>query len=223
MHPALAILLLWLVFAATHMTLSSVSLRPQLVERLGAGPFLGLYSVVAFATFVPMVALYFGHKHQGAHLFYLGGLPGMQAVVYVGMAYAFALSVAGLVRPSPASIQPGKAETRGVLRLTRHPLFMGVGIFGALHLLVASIHMTELAFFAGFPLFAIVGCWHQDQRKLTTEGDDFAAFHAGTSFLPLPRPAALLAAIREDGLALLAGVGVAVVLRVYHGSLFGGA
>ncbi len=223
MHPALAIVLLWLVFAATHMTLSSVSLRPRLVERLGASGFLGLYSLVAVATFVPMVSLYFGHKHAGAHLFYLGGVPGMQAFVYAGMAYAFALSVAGLVRPSPASIQPGKAEAKGVLRLTRHPLFMGVGIFGALHLLVASIHTSDLAFFAGFPLFAIVGCWHQDQRKLTTEGEDFAAFHAETSFLPVPRPAAVVGAVREDGLGLLAGVGVTVLLRVFHGSLFGGA
>lgn len=223
MHPALAILLLWCVFAATHMTLASVSLRPRLVDRLGSGAYTALYSVVALATFVPMVWLYFANKHEGAHLFYWGAAPGVRWAVYLGMGYAFALMVAGLARPSPASMQPGKAEVAGVLRLTRHPLFMGVGIFGALHLLVASIHATELAFFAGFPLFAVLGCWHQDQRKLVTGGPEFAAFHAGTRFLPLPLPAALVPALREDLVPLLVGVAVAIGLRTFHATLFGGA
>lgn len=223
MHPVLAIVLLWCVFAATHMTLASISLRPKLVARIGAGAYTGLYSVVALATFVPMVSLYFGHKHEGAHLFYLGSVPGMRSIVYLGMAYAFALMVAGLVRPSPASMQPGKPEVAGVLRITRHPLFMGVGIFGALHLLVASIHASELAFFAGFPLFAALGCWHQDQRKLATAGPEFAAFHAGTRFLPIPVPSALLPALREDGVPLIVGVLVAFGLRTFHATLFGGA
>jgi uncharacterized membrane protein len=223
MHPALAIALLWCVFAATHMTLASVSLRPRLVARLGTGAYTGLYSVVALATFVPMVSLYFAHKHEGPHFFYWGGLPAMREIVYLGMGYAFALMVAGLARPSPASLQPGKTEVAGVLRLTRHPLFMGVGIFGALHLLVASIHATELAFFAGFPLFAALGCWHQDQRKLATAGPDFAAFHASTRFLPVPAPAALVPAVREDLVPLLVGVAVAIGLRTFHATLFGGA
>jgi uncharacterized membrane protein len=223
MHPALAIILLWSVFAATHMTLASVSLRPRLVARLGDGAYMGLYSLVALATFVPMVWLYFAHKHEGAYLFYMGALPGMRWVVYLGMGYAFALMVAGLARPSPASFQPGKAEVAGVLRLTRHPLFMGVGIFGGLHLLVATIHATEFAFFAGFPLFAALGCRHQDQRKLASGGPDFAAFHAGTRFLPVPLPSALVPAVREDLVPLLVGVAVAFGLRTFHATLFGGA
>ncbi len=68
-----------------------------------------------------------------------------------------------------------------------------------------------------------MGCWHQDQRKLATDGEAFSAFHAGSSFLPIPRPAALGAAVKEDGLPLLVGLGVAVGLRTYHATLFGGA
>lgn len=221
MHPALAIVLLWLVFATTHMALSSVSLRPRLVERLGPSAFQGLYSLIALATFVPLVWVYFDHKHAGPHLFYLGGIPGIRWAMYVGMGYAFALMVAGLIRPSPTSMVPGKKELAGVLRLTRHPLFMGAGIFGALHLFVASIHASDLAFFAGFPLFALVGCWHQDQRMLATAGDSFERFHAQSAFLPIPRPAALAAALREDAIPLLAGVGVTVVVRSFHPKWFG--
>lgn len=222
--PAYALIaLLWLLFAATHMALSSLALRPRVVGAVGAGPFLGLYSLVAFATFVPVWIVYFAHKHEGAYLFYLGGLPGMRWALYLAMAYAFGLIVAGLVRPSPASITKGTTEVRGTKRLTRHPLLMGLGLIGLFHFLATPIFASDLAFFAGFPLFAVVGCWHQDQRKLATEGPGFRAFYEGTAFLPVPWPGALFAALREDTIAILCGAGLAALIRFLHPSLFGGA
>jgi uncharacterized membrane protein len=140
--------------------------------------------------------------------------------MYAGMALALSMLVAALVRPSPAGLVPGKAEVTGVYRITRHPLFMAVGIYGLLHLLVARVNATELAFFAGFPLFAWAGCRHQDQRKLATAGEDFRRFHAATGFLPFTRPGAL-AGLREMGLPIAVGVALATGLRCFHGRLFG--
>ena len=65
MSAALTIVLLWFAFAATHLALSSLRLRPRLVGVLGEGGFMGAYSLVALATFVPMVSIYFGNKHTG--------------------------------------------------------------------------------------------------------------------------------------------------------------
>ena len=134
MSPTLAIVGLWLGFAGSHMILSSDPLRRSLVARLGAGPFLGLYSVVALAFFVPLVRTYFAHKHAGPLLWSIPlGTP-LRMAIYVAMAVAFVLMVAGLVRPSPADIVPGDPTPHGAQRLTRHPLFMGLGLFGLLHL-----------------------------------------------------------------------------------------
>ena len=101
------IILLWATFAATHMGLSSIGLRPRLVARVGESGFVGLYSLVALAIFVPLVATYFGHKHTGPALWYLGGLPGIRYVMYAGMALAMTLLVGGLMRPSPAARETG--------------------------------------------------------------------------------------------------------------------
>ncbi|MFT5696059.1 MAG: putative membrane protein [Myxococcota bacterium] len=49
MSPTLTLALLWLAFAATHVAMSSLKLRPQLVKLLTPGGFLGVYSLVAFA------------------------------------------------------------------------------------------------------------------------------------------------------------------------------
>jgi uncharacterized membrane protein len=217
---AAAIVFWWLAFAATHMGLSSTPVRSRLVATLGQRGFLGVYSLVAFATFIPLVSAYFGHKHEGPFLWYLGASPVLRWIMYAGMALALSLLVAALLRPSPAAIVPGKSEVAGAYHVTRHPLFMAVGIYGLLHLLVARVNATELAFFAGFPLFAWAGCRHQDRRKLATGGDEFRRFHAQTVFFPFTGPGALRG-LREIRLPLVIGTGLATLLRVFHPQLFG--
>jgi uncharacterized membrane protein len=220
MAAAAEIVALWLAFALTHMGLSSLRLRPRLVGALGERGFLGLYSLVALAVFVPLVGLYFGHKHEGPFLWYFGHVTALRWLMYAGMALALTLLVGGLLRPSPASLGGGRTEVGGVHHVTRHPLFMAFAIFGLLHLGVARVNLTELAFFAGFPLFAWVGCRHQDQRKLATAGEAFRRFHAQTSFLPFGRAGAL-ARLPELWLPATIGAALALGLRALHPRLFG--
>jgi uncharacterized membrane protein len=220
MGATATILLLWLAFAATHMGLSSNRLRPQLVARLGERPFLALYSLVSLVIFVPLIRVYFANKHAGPLLWDLGEIPGLEWLMFAGMAVAFALVVSGGVQMSPASLAPGNAEVKGVFRITRHPLFMGVGLYGLLHLLVVAVNTSELVFFGGFLVFTIAGCRHQDQRKLVTLGDDYRRFHEQTPFLPGSR-GGFLRGVAERPIPMVIGVLVAAVLRYFHANLFG--
>lgn len=215
------IVALWVLFLATHMSLSSQSLRPKLVEKIGPSGFLGVYSVIALAIFIPLAWIYFAHKHAGVYLWYGSTIPWMRPLVYVGMVLAFTLAIGGNINPSPASIAPGDGTIRGVLRITRHPLFMGVGLFGLLHLAVARIHGADLAFFGGLPIVALIGCAHQDRRKLATGGESFRRFYEETSFLPFGRGD--FRALFEPPLALGIGVVATLLLRYFHPTLFGGA
>ena len=82
------------------------------------------------------------------------------------------------------------------------------------------MNASELAFFAGFPLFALLGSWHQDARKLASGDEAFRRFHAATPFLPFSRPSALPQALREDALPVVIGIGVTFVIRYFHAPLF---
>jgi uncharacterized membrane protein len=221
MSPTLTLLALWVGFAGTHMVLSSVSVRRPLVARLGEGAFLGIYSLVAFAFFVPLVWTYFASKHVGPLLWSIPVGTPLRWAIYLGMVVACILMVAGLVRPSPASIVPGDPTPRGAQLLTRHPLFMGLGIFGLLHL-IPNGNAADVVFFGGFPLFALLGCWHQDRRKLAIGGEAFRGFYQQTPFLPFTGRASARG-IRELGpIVIGGGLALTGILRYFHPAWFGG-
>jgi uncharacterized membrane protein len=206
---------LWVLFAATHMALSSQRWRPRLVAKLGDRGFQGVYSGIALAIFVPLVSIYYSHKHSGPYLWTLSRLPGVRWLGYGLMGAAFVLVVAGLVQPSPAGMVRARPVVRGVARLTRHPVLMGFGLWGLAHLLLATVHAAELAFFAGFPIFAVVGCEHQDQRKLAAN-ESYRAFHAATPFLPFSRLGFVRGIVEMPlPVAIAAGIAIAWALRQY--------
>jgi uncharacterized membrane protein len=63
---------------------------------------------------------------------------------------------------------------------------MGLALFGLLHL-VFNASSADVAFFAGFALFAPLGAWHQDRRKLAMDVPGFRQFYDGTPLLPFSR------------------------------------
>jgi len=220
MSPLTTIVLLWLGFAGSHLLLSSLAVRRRLVARMGEQPFRGLYSLVAFAFFVPLVLIYFTHKHGGPTLWALPHGPVLTATVYVMMGLAFVLIAAGLIQPSPAFVVPGDAAPRAVHRITRHPVMMGLAPFGLAHLLPNG-SATDVAFFGGFVLFALIGAAHQDRRKLADGDERFRRFYEATPFFPFTGHGGLgnLASLLP---AAAVGVAAACIVRYFHASLFGG-
>jgi len=216
----LALALLWLGFGGSHVLLSSVRLRPRLVSSLGALPFLGVYSLVAFAFFVPLVWLYFTHRHAGPLLWAPGVGEVGRWVIYAGMAVAFVLFVSSLLQPGPAALVAGPATPRGVYRITRHPQNMGIALFGALHL-VPNGFATDVAFFGGLAAFAVLGSWHQDRRKRVQGPPGYAAFAAATPFLPFTGRETLQGLRELSPLAVALGVGATWLVRHFHARWFG--
>lgn len=224
MSPTTTIVLLWLAFAISHMVLSSIALRPRLVGLLGDRGFQGVYSLISLAVFVPMVMVYFRHKHEGPLLWTVALTPALYWLILIGMALAFVLLVAGLMAPSPVSMTAGQGddamEPRGIHFITRHAVFMAIGLFGLVHL-IPNGYASDVAFFAGFPIFVIVGSIHQDQRKLATD-DRYRAFYEATPLLPFAGRSTLRGLKEMSWLAVLIGLVVTWLVRRYHGAWFGG-
>lgn len=219
MSPASWVALLWALFAATHLGLASRRVEPVLSARLGRTGYLGLYSAVAIALFVPLVWIYFENRHAGPWLWAVPATGLLRAAIYAGLLFAFVLIVASSLRPSPAAVVPGSPEPAGVYRLTRHPLMTGFALVGLLHLPMNGA-ASDVAFFGGLALFPLVGARHQDLRKLAAGDAKFRDFHDATPFF-LFTGRETLRGLREIPLpAVVLGVALAAFARWLHGSLW---
>ena len=226
MATVAALAVLWIAFAGTHVWMSSPGPRARLLARLGANGFQGVYSLVALATFIPLVAIFWRDRHAGPLLWTSIGPPDVARYAnYVLMAAALALLVCSLVpsAAAPSAMQAtGPAEARGVTRITRHPMLAAFGLFGVAHLLMNG-SLGDVVFFGGFPVFGWIGGRHQDERK-TRQVAGYDRVVATTSIMPfgaILRGRQRLVPGELPWVPLGVGLVLTVVVRQYHAVLFG--
>jgi len=217
------IVLFSVLFALTHLVLSHGAIREGFVKTIGEWPFRGLYSLISFLTLGPAAVLWWQNRHLGAVLWELS-FWGERIIAAVLVFFAFQLLLLSLATPSPASMAPAKNEARGVLRITRHPMNMGISMWALAHLL-ANGTVGDVAFFGSFLAVGILGPYHLDARHRRSKGEEFTEFCRQTSVMPfsaiLGRRNRLALDELSFPLALLAAVAF-VVLTVFHSRLFGG-
>jgi len=209
-------------FVVTHLALSHGSLRANLVKTLGPVKFRLLYSFVAIGTFLPAAVIEWTERHLGPVLWDLARW--IELVVGLPlMLLAFVLLVLAFATPSPISLIPGTLEPRGVLRITRHPMNMGLALFGLVHL-VGNGSLGDVAFFSTFVLVGVLGAYHQDARFAGQKGAAFADFRRRTSVLPfgaiLMRRTTFEPSELPWPMVAIAVLAWAAIV-VFHGDLFG--
>jgi len=220
MSPTLEVIAWWTAFAGAHLLLSSLPVRNRLVGALGPSAFQGMYSLIVLALFIPLLRTYFAHKHAGPVLWTLPLVPVVRWIMYALIAAAFVLVVGSQMTPSPANLVPGAMKPRGVLRITRHPFVMGTALWALVHMVMNGA-ASDVAFFGGFVVFALVGAKHQDARKIATGVPGYREFCAATPFLPFAGDETLRG-LRELAPAAAIGIAVTVVVRYFHAAWFGG-
>ncbi|HXR35797.1 MAG TPA: NnrU family protein [Candidatus Binataceae bacterium] len=230
MDPVIAIALWATLFVASHIVISSDAVRPGLIRAIGAMPYRGLYSLVAFATFTPLLLAFAHHKHAGPMLWYLRGVEPIRWLVWLLMLLAFIFFVGSFVNPNPGAIGAdaitgtGSRGVHGMLKVTRHPNFVALTIFALAHMLMNG-WTGDVIFFGSIAALAIFGGRHQDARKLRELGAPYRALVDETSFFP---GAALVSgrqhwtAADTPWVALVLGAVVTAVVMMFHPTLFGG-
>jgi uncharacterized membrane protein len=191
-------------------------------DKLTAGRqvYRALYTVVSFATLGSAFAAYLA---SSAH--YSDGSLEQSTSVYnaclAAASLSFGAAIASLFNASPLGLMPSfegsnsdgaiagikrddriKFTTRGLTRLTRHPLILPVVPWGLSTAYLAGNRPCDYILFGGLSLYAIAGCYAQDLRVIREEGSvgtvfqtearqemsdertQLRAFFANTSFVP---------------------------------------
>jgi uncharacterized membrane protein len=197
------LLLAAIAFVGTHFLLSH-PLRAPLVRVMGEPAFLGVYSVIAFATFIWMIVAY-RSAPLTALMWEVDSV--LWAIVTLLMLIASVLFAGSLVG-NPAFPKPGASATapgvaRGVYAVTRHPMLWSFAIWGFAHILVYPTAKTFIVTMA-IVILSLVGAALQDKKKERLQPEVWPQWERQTSFIPF---AAIIA-----GKARLGGFGAIAII-----------
>lgn len=215
-------------FVLLHLLVSGTQVRDGIVNRIGQGPYMGLFSLASVGGLTWLGIAYSQAHGMAWNVAYWDLSATSRHVQLLVQLLAMLLIVPGLTTPNPTSVQQEGALDRpdvikGMLRITRHPFLWGVAIWAAGHLLVNG-DRASIVLFGSMLALALFGTSSIDAKRKRALGATWDAFAAQTSNVPF---AAILSGrqrlkLGEIGLWRMAlGVGVWAILALAHPLLFG--
>ncbi len=168
-------------FAVTHY-ISATPLRGIMVRGMGEKLYRAIYSIVALITFVWMCRAY--GRAEYVWLWDFGAWTMYVTHVLVLLGFLFVVGGIGVRNPMAMNMADRVVEPPyGWVRITRHPLFWGIALWAAGHLLVNGDE-ASLIFFGTFIFVGLGGTLPQEARKEVRCGEAWGDFAATTSNIP---------------------------------------
>lgn len=224
-----------LYFLLIHILISGTRVRDAIADRIGQGPYMGLFSLASIIGLIWMGWAYALVRHEAANTFYWSVTPATRGLQIALQLIAFFFIVAGQMTPSPTGVRaivpngPGASILKqqdlvsGMLRISRHPFLWGAAIWAAGHLIVNG-DTASFILFGSLLILALLGPLMIDGKRLRKMGEPYRAFMAQTSNVPF---AAILSGRQKLKLGeigwrrLLISVAVWAALLFAHPFLFG--
>lgn len=174
-----------MVFLATHLGLSSTSLRGALAKRLGERGYLAVYSLIALVTLGWLILAFNRTPHTA---FLWPPSPVLYWFTLLLMPLAFIFVVGAFTTKNPTTLgQEGLLNDigagRGVVRITRHPFQWAVVLWAIAHIL-ANADAASLIFFGSLGLVSLLGTFLMDRKKAARSGEEWQRFAGVTSNVP---------------------------------------
>lgn len=171
-----------IAFVGSHFAMSH-PLRAPMVKALGAGGFQLAYTAVSFAT---LAWVYFAFLAAPA-----ADLPGSGEAGWIiatiltwpAMVLLAGSFIGNPALPTPQAEAQTRAEPRGALRVTRHPMMWGIGLWAISHLVLFWSTRTMVTALA-MGILALVGAKLQDAKKEALMGAAWAEWESKTSYWP---------------------------------------
>ncbi len=211
-------------FLLSHSLPARPTVRAALVEALGRGPYLLLYSSLSLLLLVWLVSAVGRAPYVALWPF----APWQTWVPVLVMPFVCLLASLGLLASNPFSLGGRDAgfdpERPGIVGITRHPLLWALTLWAGAHAL-AKGDLAHVVLFGTFAFFSLLGAWAIDRRRQAMMG--FSAWQAlarNAPFLPFGHVGRTRLAgwsLRALLLRSLLAVAVFLVLLTLHAPLIG--
>jgi uncharacterized membrane protein len=185
----LSLILAALFFIGIHLGIAGTVLRDRVIAIAGENTYRAVFSIASLVGIVWLVASY----NRAPYLVTWSMLDWWKPVAIILMLPAALLVVIGLTTPNPTSVaQEGRVgqPPQGIVRVTRHPFLIGVGIWALVHL-IGNGDAASLLFFATWVIVAFAGTVSIDAKRRRLLGAAaWEPFAAQTSIIPFAAVAA---------------------------------
>lgn len=177
------LILATLIFVGGHFVLSSTPLRGAIAGRIGEYPFMGLFSALSVAVLMWMIRAY--GEAPFVEIWVMAGW--MRWLPVALMLVASVLVVASVTTPNPTAagmpVSFAAAGPKGIIKVTRHPMMWGAGLWALSHMLPNG-DLASLIFFGGMAVLALWGTVLIDAKKKDRLGPHWETLAAQSSNLP---------------------------------------
>ena len=177
-------LLFGIIFPLTHSGLAS--LRPFGEKIVGARTWRVIFAFPSLCLSYSWITYFISHAHDGWVFWDLSSFGAAHAVAWMLNFASFLFlypTVFNLKEVAAVEVPKIHLWETGIIRITRHPQFVGQCMWSAAHFAMVGTTFTALtmALLVGHHYFA---CWNGDRRLLAEHGDRFLQIKDRTSVLP---------------------------------------
>ena len=139
---------------------------------------------------------------------------------------ALLLAVTGLTTSNPTIVgEEGRVARppEGIVRVTRHPFLIGVGLWAVVHL-IANGDLASFIFFGSLAVTALAGTVSIDAKRRRALGPAWQSFAAQTSIVPFAAIAAGRTRFKPNEIAAWQWVAAIITYGLFlggHSHIFG--
>jgi zeta-carotene isomerase len=183
-NPHIVTLLYGIVFPLMHSGLAS--LRPLGEQVVGARTWRVIFAFPSLCLSYSWITYFIAHAHDGLQFYDLSGNGAVHAAAWIVNFVSFLFlypSVFNLKEVAAIEKPQIHLWETGVIRITRHPQFVGQVMWSIGHLAMVGTSFTALtmALLVGHHWFA---CWNGDRRLYDEHGEAFLEIKERTSVFP---------------------------------------
>ena len=177
-------LIFGIIFPIVHSGLAS--LRPLGEQILGARVWRVIFAFPSLCLAYSWITYFISHAHDGIQFYDLSGNDFAHSIAWTINFLSFFFlypSVFNLKEVAAVEKPTVHLWETGMIRITRHPQFVGQSMWSAAHLAMVGTSFTLLtmALLVGHHAFA---CWNGDRRLYDEHGEDFLKVKERTSIVP---------------------------------------
>lgn len=183
-NPHLVTLAFGIIFPIVHSGLAS--LRPFGEKIVGARTWRVIFAFPSLCLAYSWIVYFISHAHDGIQFYDISHISWVHGLAWIVNFASFLFlypSVYNLKEVAAVEKPQIHLWETGIIRITRHPQYVGQAMWSAAHLAMVGTSFTALtmALLVGHHAFA---CWNGDRRLEAAHGEKFLKIKERTSIIP---------------------------------------